>query len=105
MFLTLAQGYAGRKQLTKFTYRRTTGSTLSEPDVVKRVRALAIPRRGSMSGIALLQTATSRSPAGTPKAGSNTAVTRGFREVRERRTTSRLCHSPMRFGRKGMSHG
>ena len=69
--------YTTEKSGKGFTYSRADGSRLTEADVLRRIKSLAIPPPGPTSGSARLRTVTSRPRAAMPRDASNIA-TMGF---------------------------
>ena len=69
--------YTTEKSGKGFTYSRADGSRLTEADVLRRIKSLAIPPPGPTSGSARLRTVTSRPRAAMPRGASNIA-TMGF---------------------------
>jgi hypothetical protein len=96
-------GISRKKAGSGFTYCRADRSRLVEPDVLGRIRALAVPPRGQTSGFAPTLTATSRPRAATRKAASSTVITRASERYVKARNTVTSLRLPMHslpFGRK-----
>src|SRR5207249_1827225 len=82
-------GIRRRNSRKVFTYTRADGSRLTEAEVLRRIKSLAVPP-GPTCGSARRRTATSRPLAGTPGDVSNTVIIRASVRCAKAPSFSRL---------------